>query len=73
MKKYHVTIPITGVYTVEVEVPDDADSDAIFDAAVDLHSKNSEDGDVTWEFTSEVTTGNVCHAMQNTWEYEEIQ
>lgn len=73
MKKYNVTIPIAGFVNVEVEVPDDADKDDIYSAAVDAYNSDEEGSNIEWEFHQELTSGNVLHATLNEWEYEEVK
>ena len=61
MTKYIVSIPITGSCSFEVEAASTHGATVAAWAAVNAGTE----GDVTWEYTEKVTTGNVCHAMQN--------
>jgi hypothetical protein len=72
-KRLQVSIPITGVYFAEITVPTDATDDEIYEAAIAAHDADNNATDVTWEFTHRVTSGNVCHAMLNSWSFEEIK
>lgn len=60
-RRVHVTIPITGSVSIEVEVDASADEDDIIAAAMDAY--NPKEHSVDWEFTPTVSSGNVCHAM----------
>lgn len=57
MKKYNVTIPIAGSYTVEVEAEDE-------EGAIDeaLERQGDADLDIEWEAMHEICRGNVCYA-----------
>lgn len=57
MKKYNVTIPIAGSYTVEVEAEDE-------EGAIDeaLERQGDADLDIEWEAMQEICRGNVCYA-----------
>ncbi len=59
--KYIVSIPITGFCAVEVEASNTKGAIAAAWKAIDDGTK----GEVEWEYTEKVTSGNVCHAMQN--------
>lgn len=56
-----VSIPITGFCAIEVEA---ANAKAAKDAAWQAIDDGAK-GEVEWEYTETVTSGNVCHAMQN--------
>ncbi len=59
--KYSVSIPITGFCAVEVEAENSESAIAAAWKAID----GGEVGEVEWEYTEKVTSGNVCHAMQH--------
>lgn len=67
--KYIVSIPITGTCAVEVEASDRKSAIAAAWKAIDDGNK----GEVEWEYTENVTTGNVCHAMQNSIEVTRLR
>lgn len=72
-KKYIVTIPITGAVAIEVFA---ADSKAAQDAAwkqIDSGEFKPDDDNLTWEYTEDVVTGNVCHAFQSHVEVSEVR
>jgi hypothetical protein len=73
MKKYNVTIPIAGFVYVEVEVPEDATEDDIYEAACATYNDDEKAGIgvLEWEFHQQITSGNVLHASVNEWYYEE--
>ena len=64
-KKVLCVIPITGVMSVDIEVPEDMDEDEMFLVACEMWSTNGSQCDLEWEFCEHVVQGNVSHAMQN--------
>lgn len=67
MKRYSVSIPITGYVIVEI----DAESEeAAIEAALD--TEITSDLIEEWETHRQVTRGNVCSAILNSAEAEEI-
>lgn len=60
-RRVHVTIPITGSVSIEVEVDASADDSSILQEAAE--SYDPEKHYTEWEFTPTVSSGNVCHAM----------
>jgi hypothetical protein len=58
-----VTIPITGFFGIEVEA--ESKEEAIEEAWRKFHDGADPYEYLEWEPVSSVTTGNVCHAMQN--------
>lgn len=73
MKTYDVEIPIAGAFRAQVTVPDDADADDIFAAAVEAHAQREDECDVEWEFLERLTSGNVLHASLNEWDYHQVK
>lgn len=67
MKKYVVTVPIAGSYTVEVEAEDE---DGAIEAAFEAQGEAE---DVEWEALREICSGNVCHAPVWEVEVEEVK
>jgi len=64
MPLVRVTMPTTGQYTLEVEVDDPDDEDAVEIAFFEKYDKEGFDGiDMEWEFTQKVNEGWVSHAM----------
>ena len=68
MNKYIVTIPISGVYTVEVEASDEEEAKRI----AWERGFNEKEMDLQWESHQEIVEGSVFCGMQNTIEAEEI-
>lgn len=68
--KYIVSIPITGSVSYTVEAADKKSAIAAAWKAIDDGAPSD---DETWEFTETVTSGNVCHAMQNNIEVQRVR
>ena len=61
MKKYTVTIPITGGMHISVEAENEKEAkQKAFDR---IDNEGSECGELEWEYTERVAYGNVCMAM----------
>ena len=61
--KFMVTVPITGHVTLEVDVDDESGAlPAFYARAEEIKNFAEEAEEYVWEFTEEVTSGNVCHA-----------
>lgn len=63
MKKYGVSIPLTGYIYIEVE----ADSEQAAEEAAweKFNVEGEKAGDIAWELVDHVTTGNVFHGELN--------
>lgn len=61
MPKFYVSIPIAGSSTYEVE----AENGKAAIKAAWAKVEAGEEGDITWEFFDEITSGNVLHAPLN--------
>lgn len=66
-KMFWVSIPITGMCSFEVEADDEC---AAKDAAWGLVNEGNE-GELMWEYTERVVSGNIFHGMQNEIEVQE--
>ncbi len=63
MKKYLVTIPITGGIHISVEA--ESKQEAKHKAFDRIDNEGQECGEVEWDYTERVAYGNVCVAMYN--------
>lgn len=75
VKTYECIVPLAGVSYVTVEVPDDADNDAIFTAALDElgeMSREERESVTEWEYHRVLNDGWVSHVQQNEFEAEDI-
>ena len=63
MKKYLVTIPITGGIHISVEA--ESKQEAKQKAFDRIDNEGQECGEVEWDYTERVAYGNVCMAMYN--------
>lgn len=68
--KVLVTIPITGTFSTEVEVPDGFTKEQVYEAATSAWDGDQTNCTVYWEFTQTVCEGNVFHGVQNLSEYK---
>jgi hypothetical protein len=73
MKKVLAEIPITGRLVVEIEVPDDATEDDMFEAATEKYATSPDETDLEWEFHWCVTEGNVFHGLLNEASFEVVR
>ena len=68
MKNYEVMIPVTGYIYVDVEAENE-------DEAVDMAMQSDDislDNIAEWEVHRHVIQGNVCYALLNSVEVEEV-
>ena len=71
-KRFNVAMPITGIVTLTVEAEDHESAIAAFWAAIESSDEPPKE-ELEWEYTPEVTSGNVCYAMQNSVEVDEVK
>lgn len=74
MKNYIVTIPITGHVDIACSFEGEPNDDGLENAAMDQWDKMSSRQQrdcTTWEFTPQVSTGNVSHAECNEMSWDE--
>jgi hypothetical protein len=68
MKRYVVTIPLTGIVSVEVDAEDEEGAkEKAWEQNISI------DNIETWELTNIICRGNVLDAVQNEIEVEEIE
>lgn len=66
MKEYEITMPFTGVATLFVEAASkDEALEKFYDETGKLRVTGNDNVDIQWEFTNNVTKGNVFYGMQN--------
>lgn len=70
-KRYIVSIPLVGAMHIEVSARTASEAKEKAWRAYDDHGPDA--GEVEWELTDHVTTGNVCHAPQNDIEANEAK
>lgn len=70
MPKYEVSLPFTGYVVVEVEA---LTRSAAIDAAFEVADLSNEDSVVEVQFHKHVTRGNVCSAVLNDAEAQEVK
>ncbi len=68
-KRVMVRVPISGVMSVEIEVPEGANDDEMFDAAIERWSENETACDLEWEFHHIICEGNTFNGAQNEVEF----
>lgn len=70
IRKVGVSVPLTGVAYVELEVEDNATEDEILDMAYDeITLENIEE----WELTDRICRGNIFYGVMNTYEINDIE
>lgn len=69
MKKFVVSIPITGAVSFEVEAEDQGSA---IEAAWAAVNEGGDQTDLMWEYVDVVMEGNCFHGMQNEIEVTEI-
>lgn len=64
MKKFIVTIPIAGSFSIEVEAENAKAAEQEAWTKIGEHKAGDveEIGEVCWEYLRKICTGNVCHA-----------
>jgi hypothetical protein len=68
-----VTMPFTGQYSLEVDVPEGASDEDCIDAFYEVfESEGFDPHNMEWEFSERVAYGNVCEAMLNEYEIEDL-
>ena len=70
-KEFDVSMPITGRVTRRVKAQDAQSAEAAFWDSID--EKAPTEDEIEWEYTDHVTRGNVCNAMQNDVQVDEIK
>lgn len=73
-RKWHVSVPIAGSFTVEVSADDEAGAiEAAWDKINDIEGAPEKVGHVEWEFHEKIVEGNVCHVSMTEPQVEEAK